>query len=198
MLRMRRASEKNGLVRQWARQGTRPRQPADQRYESAYLFGAICLACGRDAGVALRRHRGDVAAPRGDLGQRRSRRACRADIAPAGTHHRQSRHAQKTSRRSGFPRVRRSQSKGEHLAILARQLALNHVFETFDDIIDAICDAWNKLIAQPKLITSNWSARMGPRRSNPTTTGYEFFARLSNSSCWRCVTQRPIFARAAP
>ena len=47
-----------------------------------------------------------------------------------------------------------AQSNGEHLAILARQLALNHVFETFDDIINAICDAWNRLIAQHKFITS--------------------------------------------
>ena len=37
-----RIGQKNGLVRQWARRGTRPRQPADQRYANAYLFGAIC------------------------------------------------------------------------------------------------------------------------------------------------------------
>src|SRR5215217_8174810 len=41
-----RSGQKNGLVRQWARRGSRPRQPADQRYESAYLFGAICPARG--------------------------------------------------------------------------------------------------------------------------------------------------------
>jgi hypothetical protein len=42
-------------VRQWARRGTRPRprQPADQRYESAYLFGAICPAKGKGAALAL-------------------------------------------------------------------------------------------------------------------------------------------------
>ena len=33
--------------------GTRPFQPADQRYESAYLFGAICPARGVGAGLAL-------------------------------------------------------------------------------------------------------------------------------------------------
>jgi hypothetical protein len=48
-----RIGQKNGLVRQWARRGTRPRQPADQRYESAYLFGAICPARGTDAALAL-------------------------------------------------------------------------------------------------------------------------------------------------
>ena len=36
-----RIGQKNGQVRQWARRGTRPRQPADQRYDNAYLFGAI-------------------------------------------------------------------------------------------------------------------------------------------------------------
>ena len=40
-------------MRQWARTGSRPRQPADQRYESAYLFGAICPARGTGAALAL-------------------------------------------------------------------------------------------------------------------------------------------------
>jgi hypothetical protein len=48
-----RIGQKNGLVRQWARRGTRPTQPADQRYESAYLFGAICPARGVGAALAL-------------------------------------------------------------------------------------------------------------------------------------------------
>ena len=48
-----RLGQKNGIVRQWARRGTRPRQPADQRYESAYLFGAICPARGTGAALAL-------------------------------------------------------------------------------------------------------------------------------------------------
>src|SRR3974390_3168697 len=48
-----RIGQKNGLVRQWARRATRPRQPADQRYESAYLFGAICPARGVGAALAL-------------------------------------------------------------------------------------------------------------------------------------------------
>ena len=33
--------------------GTRPRQPADQRYDNAYLFGAICPARGVGAALAL-------------------------------------------------------------------------------------------------------------------------------------------------
>jgi transposase len=30
----------------------------------------------------------------------------------------------------------------------------NRVFETYDDIIDAACEAWNKLVSQPTTITS--------------------------------------------
>ena len=35
------------------RRGTRPRQPADQRYDNAYLFGAICPARGVGAALVL-------------------------------------------------------------------------------------------------------------------------------------------------
>src|SRR5271155_5564441 len=48
-----RIGQKNGQVRQWARRGTRPCQPADQRYDNAYLFGAICPARGVGAALAL-------------------------------------------------------------------------------------------------------------------------------------------------
>src|SRR5829696_6932074 len=48
-----RLGQKNGIVRQWARRGSRPRQPADQRSESASLFGAICPARGMGAALAL-------------------------------------------------------------------------------------------------------------------------------------------------
>jgi transposase len=46
-----RVGQKNGRVRIWARRGTRPRQFSDQRYQNAYVFGAVCPA--RDIGAAL-------------------------------------------------------------------------------------------------------------------------------------------------
>ncbi|MCP4758841.1 MAG: hypothetical protein GY876_05170 [Planctomycetes bacterium] len=48
-----RLGQKNGIVRQWARRGSRPRQPKDQRYQSVYLFGAICPARGTGAALVL-------------------------------------------------------------------------------------------------------------------------------------------------
>jgi hypothetical protein len=38
-------------------------------------------------------------------------------------------------------------------------LLSNRVFETYNDIIDAACEAWNRLIAAPETITS-----IGPRK----------------------------------
>ena len=42
----------------------------------------------------------------------------------------------------------------KHLAVHAWKLALNLVFETYNDIIDVACDAWRKLTAQPAKIPS--------------------------------------------
>ena len=53
-----RVGQKNGLVYQWAERGSRPRQPKDQRYASAYIFGAVCPA--RDEGAALVLPRADT------------------------------------------------------------------------------------------------------------------------------------------
>jgi hypothetical protein len=53
-----RVGQKNGMVYQWAKKGTRPRQPKDQRYANAYVFGAICPA--RDTGAALVLPRADA------------------------------------------------------------------------------------------------------------------------------------------
>ena len=48
-----RVGQKNSLTRRWARRGTRPRAPRDQRTASAYIFGAICPAKGKGAGLVM-------------------------------------------------------------------------------------------------------------------------------------------------
>ena len=83
-----RIGQKNKLTRRWARRGTRPRAPRDQRTEWAYIFGAICPAKGerRRAGHALVRHRRHGGAPHRDQCRRRSRRPGGAEsIRPVGT-----------------------------------------------------------------------------------------------------------------
>ncbi len=152
-----RIGQKNGLVRQWARRGTRPIQPADQRYDSAYLFGAICPARGVGAGLAL---------PFADTG------AMQLHINEVARHVAKGAHAVLLMDRAGWhttgnlvwpknvtpillPSRAPELNPVENIWHYLRQNFLsNRVFETYDDIIDAACEAWNKLIATPSVITS--------------------------------------------
>ncbi len=47
---------------------------------------------------------------------------------------------------------------------LRQNYLANRVFDTYDDIVDACCDAWNKLTKQPDVITSiatrEWALRV--------------------------------------
>ena len=152
-----RIGQKNGLVRQWARRGTRPTQPADQRYESAYLFGAICPARGKGAALAL---------PFADT------QAMQLHIDEIARHVARDAHAVLLMDRAGWhttahlrwpknitpillPSRAPELNPVENVWQFLRQNWLsNSVFETYDDIVEAACDAWPKLIAKPEAITS--------------------------------------------
>jgi transposase len=152
-----RIGQKNGIVRQWARRGSRPRQPADQRYESAYLFGAICPGRGTGAGLAL--PFADTEAMQFHLDEI-SRTVARGAhgvllLDRAGWH---------TSRRLVVPKnltLIFLPSRAPELnpvenvwQYLRQNWLSNRVFDTYEAIIDAACEAWCKLLAQPNLITS--------------------------------------------
>jgi len=48
-----RIGQKNKITRRWAKRGSRPSAPHDQRTKSAYIFGAICPQEGKAAGLVL-------------------------------------------------------------------------------------------------------------------------------------------------
>jgi hypothetical protein len=50
-----RIGQKNKITRRWARRGTRPAAPSDQRTAPTYIFGAICPALGKAAALVLPR-----------------------------------------------------------------------------------------------------------------------------------------------
>ena len=50
-----RIGQKNKITRRWAKRGTRPSAPRGLRTASAYVFGAICPAHGKGAGLVLPR-----------------------------------------------------------------------------------------------------------------------------------------------
>jgi hypothetical protein len=48
-----RVGQKNKITRRWAKRGSRPSAPHDQRTASTYIFGAICPKEGKAAGLIL-------------------------------------------------------------------------------------------------------------------------------------------------
>jgi transposase len=149
--------QKNGIVRQWARRGTRPRQPADQRYESAYLFGAICPARGVGAALAMPFVETEAMQAHLDEISRAVARGAHAVLLldRAGWHTtgklRVPRNMTLILLPSRSPELNPVENIWQYLR--ANWLS-NRVFETYDDIVDAACDAWNRLIALPAVITS--------------------------------------------
>ena len=144
-------------MRQWARRGTRPRQPADQRYESAYLFGAICPARGTGAALALPFADTEAMQLHLDKIARTVAKGAHAVLLldRAGWHTTGALAVPKNITLILLPSRAPELNPVENVWQYLRQNWLsNRIFETYDHIIDAACDAWRKLIAQPATITS--------------------------------------------
>lgn len=152
-----RLGQKNTRVRQWARKGTRPRQPADQRYENAYLFGAICP--GRGTGAALMMPSADTHAMQKHLDEISRTVASGAhavilmDRAP--WHTTGALTVPENLSLLFLPPKAPELNPVENIWQYLRQTWLaNRVFDTYDAIVDAGCQAWKNLIATPGTITS--------------------------------------------
>jgi hypothetical protein len=152
-----RLGQKNGIVRRWARRGTRPRQPADQRYESAYLFGAICPS--RGTGAALAMPYADTEAMQLHL-EEISRAVARGSHAVllldrAGWHTTGNLLVPKNVTLIFLPSRAPELNPVENIWQYLRQTWLSaRVFDTYEAVVEAACEAWNKLLAQPATITS--------------------------------------------
>jgi len=152
-----RIGQKNGRIRLWARRGTRPRQPADQRYQNAYIFGAICPA--RGTGAALLMPYANTEAMQMHLIEisRQIARKAHAVLLMdrAGWHTTGKLNVPKNITIILLPSRSPELNPVENIWQYIRQNWLSsRIFETYDAIIDAGCEAWNKLIAQPETITS--------------------------------------------
>ena len=146
-----RIGQKNGLVYQWAKRGSRPRQPKDQRYANAYLFGAICPA--RDIGAAVVMPYADTFAMQTHLDEI-SLHVTAGSVAvllldQAGWHTTGKLTAPGNIVLVHLPPKSPELNPTENIWQFLRQAYLsNRVFETYDDICTACCDAWNNLTAE--------------------------------------------------
>ena len=162
--------QKNGVTRRWAKRGTRPRAPHDQRTQSAYIFGAICPAEGKGAGLVMPWCDPSAAHPT----------ELRLAWPLASCAHAMAGHLKEISAAvdPGAHAVLMLDQAGWHgsaklevpanitlLPLPPRSPELNpvenvwqfmrdnwlsnRVFASYDDIVQHCCDAWNKLVEQP-------------------------------------------------
>jgi hypothetical protein len=164
-----RVGQKNTLVYQWAKTGSRPRQPKDQRYENAYLFGAVCAS--RDTGVALIMPNADTEAMQAHLDA--IGRAVSAGahalllLDKAGWHTTRKLRQPANVSLLPLPPACPELNAAENIWQYLRQNYLgNRVFANYTAILDACQDAWRKLLAETGRITSiadrNWASVSQP------------------------------------
>ena len=152
-----RIGQQTKLTRRWARRGTRPSAPKDQRRSSAWLFGAICPAEGKAAGIVMPRCNSE---------------AMSMHLEEIAFHVAPGAHAILLLDQAGWhgsaelvvppnitlmplpPRCPELNPVENVWQFMRDNWLSNRIFKSYDDIVDHCCFAWNKLIDQPWRIMS--------------------------------------------
>jgi hypothetical protein len=152
-----RIGQKNKLTRRWARRGTRPCAPADQRTASTYIFGAICPNDGKGAALVL---------PHCDT------EAVTLHLAEIATAIAPGKHAVLILDQAGWhlsrhlivpatitlvplpPKCPELNPVENVWQFLRDNWLSNRVFHSYDSLVDHCCEAWNRLVDQPWKIMS--------------------------------------------
>jgi transposase len=152
-----RVGQQGTLTRVWAKRGTRPRAPRDTRYQWAYIFGAVCPERGAAAGLIM--PFADTAAMNAHLSE------IARTVAPgahavlvldgAGWH---GAHALVVPDNISLvllppysPELNPVENVWQYLR--ANWLAIS-VFDDYDAIVDACCQAWNRFAHAPERVSS--------------------------------------------
>jgi DDE superfamily endonuclease len=161
-----RIGQKNKITRRWARRGTRPSAPHDQRTRSTYIFGAICPARGTGAGLilpfcntaAMALHLAEIS--------RTVMPGAHAVLLldQAGWHLSAKLDIPDNITLMPLPPKSPELNPVENIWQFIRDNWLsNRVFRSYDDILEHCCHAWNRLIDQPWTIMSiglrDWAHR---------------------------------------
>jgi transposase len=162
-----RVGQKNILTRLWARRGTRPRLPHDQRTEYAYIFGAICPEKGKGAALVLPRcnaqamnvHLAEIS-----LAVEPGAHAVLM-LDGAGWHIASELTVPDNITLLPLPPRSPELNPVENVWQFLRDNWLgNRVFVSYEDILERCCEAWNRLIDQPWMIMSiglrDWAYRL--------------------------------------
>jgi len=145
-----RVSQKNKLARRWAKRGSRPSAPKDQRIASNYIFGAISPKDGKGAALVLPKC--DTYAMNLHLAE------IAKNVAPGA-------HAVLLLDQAGWhmtdkldlpanitivplpPKCPELNPTENVWQFLRENWLSNRIFKSYDDILDHCCDAWNSSIS---------------------------------------------------
>src|SRR6202023_3888563 len=141
--------KKTGLCYRGAKKARRPPQPKDQRYENAYLFGAVCPS--RDTGVAVIMPNADTEAMQKHIDEigRAVMPGAHALIIlnKAGWHTTGKLKLPSNLTLVPLPPACPELNAAENIWQYLRQTYLaNRVFADYTAILDACQDAWRKLL----------------------------------------------------
>jgi hypothetical protein len=145
-----RVGQKNKITRRWAKRGTRPSAPRDLRTASAYIFGAICPAEGKGAGLVLPRcTTAAMALHLAEISQAVAPGAHAVLLLDqAGWHVSSKLKVPANITLVPLPAKAPELNPGENIWQFMRENWIsNRVFTSYNDILDHCCDAWNDSIS---------------------------------------------------
>ena len=145
------------MTRVWARRGSRPRAKKDRRFTWAYLFGAACPERGVGAAVVM---------PEVNMGAMNEHLAVISRAVPpgvvavvvldgAGWHASPRLKVPNNLALLPLPPYAPELNPIENIWEYLRANTLSHqVWNGYNAIVDACCDAWNDLMAMPHVLRS--------------------------------------------
>ena len=145
------------LTRIWAQKGSRPRAPRDRRYDWAYIFGAACPERGIAAGLVMPHANAEAFDKHLALISQAVAPGAHAIliIDGAGYHGAAEIKIPANITPVRLPPYSPELNSAENIwAWLRANHLANRVFETWDDIVDACCEAWNAFASNPSLVNS--------------------------------------------
>jgi hypothetical protein len=152
-----RVGQQGTLTRLWARRGTRPRAPRDRRYAWAYIFGAICPERGAGAALVLPFVNADAMQRHLDEISRCVAPGAHAVVVldGAGWHGAAKLVIPDNLTLLPLPPYSPELNPAENIWQYLRQNQLSlRVWNTYGEIVETCCQAWNSLVGQPDRIKS--------------------------------------------
>jgi len=152
-----RVGQQGTLTRVRADRGTRPRAPRDTRYRSGYIFGAVCPDRGKTAALVM--PQADTAAMSAHLVEISKTVAPGAHailvLDGAGWHGAKALQIPENITLLPLPPDAPELNPVENIwaCLRANKLAIS-VFDTYEQIVEACCQAWNFFANDPKAICS--------------------------------------------